>query len=85
MTHDHDGHHHEHHHDDGEGEADGARKLKTRIEHWIAHNREHQQALDEWSAKSKEMGLEEVGESLAAAAALLGKSVSELKKALGCF
>ena len=95
MTHDHEhhghshdhGHEHSHSHSHGteSGGMDDAQKLKVRIEHWIGHNRDHKEALEEWRDKAKEMGLAEVSEALGRSAECMAESVTELEKALVLF
>ena len=91
MTHDHNHHDHDHHHDHGhshdhgDGGADEVKKLKMRIEHWIGHNREHRETLDEWAGRSGEMGLGEVSAALKRSAELMAESVAELEKSLEFF
>jgi len=88
MTHDHEHHHHHDENDDHSndhdhsGEKTEIEKLVIRIEHWISHNTEHMASLVHWRDEVKNMGLEGVSEALNNSAAMLGKSVEELKTAL---
>jgi len=63
-------------------------KLKTLLNYWIEHNREHSQEFREWADKAKAMGETEVaGEMLQAvqemdkASGLLSQSLKRLEEA----
>ncbi len=95
MTHDHDHKHchdehhhnsHDHSHDHGHGvELDDTEKLKIRIQHWIGHNMQHRDSLDEWSDRARESGLEKVADALDRSSQKLSDSVDELETALTLF
>jgi len=88
-THGHHGHehgHHHHDHDHGSEAAEGDReKLKILINHWISHNTEHAQSLEEWIDKAGKMGLGQVAELLKDSSVLMRRSVDALEKAAGEF
>ena len=63
-------------------------KLKTLLNYWIEHNREHSQEFREWADKAKALGETEVaGEMLQAvremdkASGLLSQSLKRLEEA----
>lgn len=63
-------------------------KLKTLLNYWIEHNREHSQEFREWADKAKALGENEVaGEMLQAvretdkASELLSQSLKRLEEA----
>ena len=63
-------------------------KLKTLLNYWIEHNREHSQEFREWADKAKALGEAEVaGEMLQAglemdkASGLLAQSLKRLEEA----
>ncbi len=56
-------------------------KLQKLLPHWVEHNEEHAQKFDEWAAKARQLGLEDVANRLASAAELLRKASWELEAA----
>jgi nickel/cobalt exporter len=63
-------------------------KLKTLLNYWIEHNREHSQEFQEWADKAKVMGEVKVAEEILQAVramdnatALLSRSLKRLEEA----
>ena len=57
-------------------------KLKTLLEYWIEHNREHSQEFGEWAEKAKALGEEEVSQSILEAVQEMDSSGQLLAQAL---
>ena len=55
-------------------------ELRTMIDYWMEHNREHGQEFDEWAEKAKPLG-SEVAQSLAEAADKMAEVNNCLEKA----
>lgn len=57
-------------------------RLKTLLDYWIEHNREHSQEFREWAGKVKEFGKAETGEDMLLAAQEMDKASEILSRAL---
>lgn len=57
-------------------------KLKTLLEYWIEHNREHSQEFGEWAEKAKALGEEEVSRTISEAIQKIDGSSRLLAQAL---
>lgn len=57
-------------------------RLKTLLDYWIEHNREHSQEFREWAGKVKEFGEAETGEDMLLAAQEVDKASEILSRAL---
>jgi len=57
-------------------------KLRTILNYWIEHNKEHSQEFREWADKAKAFGEAEVGEEILAAAQEMDKASKFLSKSL---
>ena len=57
-------------------------KLKTLLNYWIEHNKEHSGEFREWAEKAKAFGEAEAGEEILAAAQELDKINDSLFRAL---
>jgi len=58
-------------------------KLRTLLNYWIEHNREHSQEFREWADKAKAFGEVEAGEEMLQAAQEMDKASKILSQALG--
>ena len=58
-------------------------KLRTLLNYWIEHNKEHSQEFREWVSKAKAFGEPEVGEKMLQAAQEMDKASEILSQALG--
>ena len=63
----------------GNSEGD---KLRTLLNYWIEHNREHSEEFREWASKTKGFGKGEVGEDMLRAAGVMDKASQILSRAL---
>ncbi len=57
-------------------------KLKTLLNYWIEHNKEHSQEFKEWAGKAKEFGEAEVCKEMLQAAQEMDKASEILLQAL---
>ena len=57
--------------------SDEKARLKTLLNYWVEHNREHSQEFTEWVAKAKALGEAEVAEEISQAVQNMDK-VSEI-------
>ena len=62
--------------------SDERAKLKTMLNYWIEHNREHSQEFREWVGKAKGFGEAEAGEEMLQAAQEIDKASESLSQAL---
>jgi hypothetical protein len=63
--------------------SEGRAKLRTLLNYWIAHNKEHSQEFREWVSKAKEFGEIEVSAKILAAAEEMDKASESFSQALG--
>jgi len=61
---------------------DEREKLKTMLNYWIEHNREHSQEFRQWADKAKGLGEAEAGEEMLQAAQEMDKASETLTQAL---
>jgi hypothetical protein len=89
QDHDHDhSHDHNHEHDHGHGhtttkELSFDEKLTILLQHWIDHNKSHQETYDSWANKATGESLPQMAEILKEISADSTKITEKLKKALG--
>jgi len=57
-------------------------KLRTLLNYWIEHNKEHSQEFRGWASKAKEFGETEAGEDMLKAAQEMDKASEILSQAL---
>ena len=57
-------------------------RLRTIIDYWVEHNKEHCQEFKEWAEKAKGMGEADVGNEILFAAQELDKTNEFLSRAL---
>ena len=57
-------------------------KLRTLLNYWIEHNKEHSQEFKEWAGKAKRFGEAETGEDMVQAAQEMDKASEMLSRAL---
>ncbi len=57
-------------------------KLRTLLNYWIEHNREHSQEFREWAGKAKGFGEAEAGEEMLQAVQEMDKAGESLSQAL---
>ena len=57
-------------------------KLRTLLNYWIEHNKEHSQEFREWADKAKEFGEAEASEEMLQAAQEMDKASKFLSQAL---
>ena len=57
-------------------------KLRTLLNYWIEHNKEHSQEFREWAGKAKGFGEAEAGEDMSQAAQEMDKASEILSQAL---
>lgn len=57
-------------------------KIRTLLDYWIAHNKEHSQEFREWAGKVKMSGETEAGEEMLLAAQEMDKASEILTRAL---
>jgi len=57
-------------------------KLKTLLNHWIEHNKEHIQEFRDWAGKAKEIGETEACKEMLQAAQEMDKASKFLSQAL---
>jgi len=57
-------------------------KIRTLLNYWIAHNKEHSQEFREWAGKVKMSGETEAGEEMLLAAQEMDKASETLTRAL---
>jgi len=57
-------------------------KIRTLLNYWIAHNKEHSQEFREWAGKVKMSGETEAGEEMLLAAQEMDKASEILTRAL---
>lgn len=58
------------------------RKLKTLLDYWIRHNKEHGEEFREWAGKASGLGDDALSEDLAAAATEMEQASAFLARAL---
>ena len=58
-------------------------KLRTLLNYWIEHNKEHSQEFREWAEKARSFGEAEAGEEMLQAAQEMDKVSKFLSQALG--
>ena len=58
-------------------------KLRTMLNYWIEHNREHSQEFREWAGKAMELGEAEAGKEILQAAQEMDKASEILSQVLG--
>ena len=63
------------------GDGDRA-KLRTLLNYWIEHNREHSHEFREWAGKAKAFGEVEAGDEILLAAQDMDKASELLSKAI---
>jgi len=57
-------------------------KLRTLLNYWIEHNKEHSQEFREWASKTKVLGEADAGEDMLLAAQEMDKASEILSQAL---
>jgi len=57
-------------------------KLRTILNYWVEHNKEHSQEFREWANKAKTLGEAEVSEEILAAAQEMDKASKFLSQSL---
>ncbi|MBA7644653.1 hypothetical protein ES703_52397 [subsurface metagenome] len=57
-------------------------KLKTLLNYWIEHNKEHSQEFRQWASKAKVLGEAEAYEEMLQAAQEMDKASESLSRAL---
>ena len=57
-------------------------KLRTLLNYWIGHNKEHSQEFREWASKASGFGETEVSEEILAAAQEMDRANESLSRAL---
>ena len=57
-------------------------KLRTMLDYWIEHNREHSQEFREWAGKAKASEEAQAGEEILTAATEMDKASEFLSRAL---
>ena len=57
-------------------------KLRTMLNYWIEHNKEHSQEFRDWAGKAKAFGEAEAGENMLQAAQEMDKASEILSQAL---
>jgi hypothetical protein len=57
-------------------------KLKTLLNYWIEHNKEHSQEFRQWASKAKVLGEAEAYEQMLQAAQEMDKASESLSRAL---
>jgi len=62
--------------------SDELTKLRTLLNYWVEHNREHSQEFREWADKAKAFGEVEAGEEMLQAAQDMDKASKVLSQAL---
>jgi len=62
--------------------SDERAKLRTLLNYWIEHNKEHSQEFREWADKAKVLGEAEAGEDMLRAAQEMDKASEILSQAL---
>ena len=63
-------------------DKDKKSKIRTLLNYWIAHNKEHSQEFREWAQKAKVFGEAEAGEEMLEAAQAMDKANEPLLRAL---
>ena len=58
-------------------------KLKTLLNYWMNHNKEHSQEFREWAEKARSSGEDELCEQVLQAAQAIDKASEFLSQALG--
>jgi len=61
---------------------DDKAKLRTLLNYWMEHNKEHSHEFREWADKAKVLGEAEVSEEILAAVQEMDKSNESLSRAL---
>jgi len=61
---------------------DETAKLKTLLNYWIEHNKEHSQEFREWAGKAKVLGEAQAYEEMLQAAQEMDKASESLSRAL---
>jgi len=62
--------------------SDERAKLRTILNYWVEHNKEHSQEFREWANKAKALGEAEAGEEILAAAQEMDKANKFLSQCL---
>ena len=62
--------------------SDEMAKLRTLLNYWVEHNREHSQEFKEWSDKAKALGEVEIAEEILQAAREMDKASGLLSQSL---
>ena len=62
--------------------SDAKSKLKTLLNYWIEHNREHSQEFKEWAEKARQMGEAEVADEILQAVGNMDKVTEILLRTL---
>ena len=63
--------------------SDEKTRLRTLLNYWVEHNKEHSQEFREWANKAREFGEAEAGEEMRQAAQEMDKANEILSRALG--
>ena len=63
-------------------DSDERAKLRTLLNYWIEHNREHSQEFREWAGKAKVLGDAEAYDGMLQAAQEMDKASESLSRAL---
>jgi len=63
--------------------SDEKTRLRTLLNYWIEHNKEHSQEFREWANKAREFGEAGAGEDMLKAAQEMDKANEILSRALG--
>ena len=66
----------------GNVDNDERAKLKTLLNYWIEHNKEHSQEFREWASKAKVLGEAQACEEMLRAAQEMDKASESLSRAL---
>ena len=62
--------------------TDEKAKLRTMLNYWIEHNREHSQEFRQWAGKAQELGETEASKEMLQAAQEMDKATKSLSQAL---
>ena len=62
--------------------SDERAKLKTLLNYWVEHNREHSQEFKEWADKAKALGETEVADEMLQAVQAMDKASGLLSQSL---
>ena len=58
-------------------------KLRTLLDYWVKHNREHSEEFREWAEKAKQSGEPDIGSDIMEAVESMGLVDASLLRALG--